>query len=120
MPSTLKITTVHKGEPLSIDFFAKEPDGAVIDSPESQVVYLTFARTDGDDPLLQFASDDGSAKITLADALTGLFKIRLEAPDIALLKEGRTYYLNIWTELSGPRRLQVDGTITLAASIEPT
>lgn len=119
MPSTLNITTVYKGEPLSIDFFAKDPDGGVITSPESQVVYIVFGATAAGAPTLQFASDDDPAKITLADAGTGRFEIRLDASDIATLTEGSANFLNIWTELAGARRLQVTGQITLAASIEP-
>lgn len=117
MAESLTISTIYKGEPVSIDFYAKDPSGDVIASPASQTVHMTVSETDGGS-VLQGWSSSGS-QINLADAGTGKFEIRLSRTDLALLTEGQTYYYNIWTELSGVRRVQVVGTIKLLKSIEP-
>lgn len=117
MAASLDITTVHKGEPVNIDFYAKNGSGGVIANAASQTVHITFSTTPGGEPVEQFSTAD--SQITLADAGTGLFEIRMSASDLASLAEGTTYHLNIWTEIGGVKRLQIKGTIKLLSSIEP-
>jgi len=112
------ITGLYKGEGLRIQFFAKAPGGtSVIASPASQLIGITIGASYGKSPTnLEFKD-----KYTLIDAPTGEFLIALTAANLDPLREGKTYYYNIWSQLSGEDPiLQALGELTINSSLEMT
>ena len=113
MSSAQNITQFHKGEPVTIQLFAKDPDGTVIPSAASQAITVTIATTKGGTASLTL-----TGKETLVSATTGEFTLVLTATDLTSLTEQTVYYYNIWSQLSGSDpRLQRHGQFTLGASI---
>jgi len=118
MATETNITEFYKGEYLQITFFAKDRNGAVIETPASQIITLTISDTPEGIPTHTFGTATG--EITLTNATTGEFTIYLTAIKMATLLEGRSYYYNIWTGLSANQIvLQALGKLTLKKSVEP-
>jgi len=117
MATEQDITEFHKGEYVEFTVAAKNPDGTVVSSPASQVMYMTIAASDDASALVQVSTTSG--EITLTDAGNGIFTVALTPADLTDIKEGRTYHYNVWTELASKPVVQAKGAFTLQDSIAP-
>lgn len=109
------IENFHKGSGLYLQVFAKNPGGnQPISSPTSQVLIMTIGEGYAGPTVLEF--DD---KSSVVDEPTAEFLISLSRTDLTDLKEGRTYYYNIWSRLgSADPQLQVKGKLVVNPSLE--
>ncbi len=115
MATKANIEGFHKGEYIEIVLLAKDRDGSVITTPASQLVSFTVGDTPAGTPSLTFTTVTG--EVVLTDAPTGEFTVQLEASDLSTLLENRTYYYNLWSELSPSQPLlQAKGKFKLLNS----
>jgi hypothetical protein len=110
------IVNRHKGEAIEILIAAKAPGGEeVIETPTDQTLIITVSDHPGTEAILSF---DKAPQVILVDELTGEWFIQLTESNLAPLKERKTYYYNIWSQLGiATPRLQAKGKIVLDRSI---
>ena len=100
------------GADLVIDLTAKNADGSALSSPGTQTIKIAIGATQAGAALLDYddkASHSGSS----------VFRITLAPADYtATLKEGRTYYYTIWSQLGAASPVpQAKGTLTIGSSV---
>ena len=109
----LNIDSKYKGECVTIQLEAKNPDGSVIDSPANQTVYASVAPTTADTETVI------TVEGVLEDEALGVFTIKMTAADLDTVDEGVEQAITIWSVLdpSCPQ-VQANGKMTLRPSVE--
>ncbi len=103
-------------ETVDVTLFAKDRDGTPLSDAAAQTLSMTIGETPSDPFLLEFNT---TPQITLQDAPTAQFLIRLLASDLTSLVEDTRYYYNMWSDNgSNVLILQSKGEFYLKGSIE--
>lgn len=102
------------GENIYIEFYGKNPNGSVLGS----TARITFTASDTDEGSPLVEEDTGGSHVSLSDAATGFWIINVPKTAYSTLKEGTSYFFNIWSDDGSDFQLQAKGRLRLNPSIE--
>ena len=117
MVATHDIKTFSKGEDVQFTMLLKNRDGTPLSDAATQVVNFVISKKLGGAIIAEFNT---TPEITLADALTANWTVKLLRADLTLLEQKVDYEYNVWsTSATSWRILQITGTLTLLQADSP-
>lgn len=115
MPTEHDLIKWHQGEAVEILFSAKNPDASILTDPESHTIQMTISTSEDGEALLSF---DSVPIVSLVDIANADFFIQIPDAQLSVLREGVTYYYNIWSQIDPEDpRLQAYGKLRRKGSI---